>query len=57
MKRRRVDQVEKRRRLVEINLVGDARARAASPSRGCATLISRFLGGALFILLLRLGLG
>lgn len=56
MRRRRVD-VEKRRPRVELNLIGEARNRSLQASRGCASFISRFLGGAVLLLLLRLGLG
>jgi hypothetical protein len=57
MKPKRQDQTEKRRRLVEINLLSETKARSAAASKGCAGLISRFLGGAVLVLLLRLGLG
>jgi hypothetical protein len=57
MRRQRVDQVEKRRTLVELNLIGDGKNRSAAANRGCASLITRLLGGAVFLLLLRLGLG
>jgi hypothetical protein len=55
MRRRRVD-VERRRPLVELNLIGEAKKRSSAVSTGCASLIGRFLGGALVVLLLRLGL-
>lgn len=55
MKRRRVD-VERRGPRAELNLIGEVRKRSSGASRGCASLISRFLGGALLLLLLKLGL-
>lgn len=56
MKRRRVDPVEKRRPLVELNLIGEAKSRSAAAPKGCASRIMRFLGGAVFLLLLGPGL-
>lgn len=47
MKRRRVEQTERRRPLVEMNLVGEAKTRSAAASRGCAALLGRVLGGVL----------
>ena len=42
MKRKRVERIERRRALVEINLIGDSRSRpAAIGRRGCMSLISR----------------
>jgi hypothetical protein len=55
MRRRRVE-VERRRPTVELNLIGEAKNRSAAAGRGCLSLISRLLGSALFILLLRMGL-
>lgn len=57
MKPRRVEQVDRRRPRVELNLTGEVKKRTAGASRGCSSLIARLLGLALVILLVRSGLG
>jgi hypothetical protein len=51
MRRRRAAQVEKRRPQVEINLIGEAKNRTSAGRKGCASLISRLLGGAVLLML------
>ena len=41
MKRRRVEVQERRRPVVEINLLAQAKGRAAAASRGCLSLLGR----------------
>jgi len=41
MRKRRVQQTERRRPLVEINLAGESKTRSAAASKGCAALLSR----------------
>ena len=57
MKKRKIERAERRRPLVELNLLGETRSRSSATSRGCAALLGRLLGGTVFILLLKLGLG
>lgn len=41
MKQTNVEQPERRRPLVELNLLGDVRVRAVRSARGCASMLSR----------------
>lgn len=51
MKQRRVEQPDRRRPAVEINLIGEAKARSARATKGCASLLGRvFLGALVFII-------
>lgn len=52
MKQKQPDKVEKRRPLVDLNLVGDTRIRSVSASRGCASLVGRLLAGLLLLVCL-----
>jgi hypothetical protein len=56
MKRKRPQQPEKRRMLVELNLLDESRARLATSSRGCASLLGRFMVGAIVCLAVWQGL-
>lgn len=56
MKRRRVQQPERRRPLVEINLAGDTRPGSAVRRRGCASLLTRITVMALIAVQLWQGL-
>jgi hypothetical protein len=47
---------ERRRAKVELNLISEAKERSKVASRGCASLIGRLLGGALLLVTLALGL-
>jgi hypothetical protein len=56
MKRRQVEHTERRRPMVEMNLLGEVKARSGTRSRGCASLLGRLMGGAALLLLLWPGL-
>jgi hypothetical protein len=57
MKRRQIEQhVERRRSLVDLNLLGEAKARARTGARGCASLLGRVLIDAALVVLLAAGL-
>ena len=47
MKQKQPLKVEKRRPQVELNLIGEARARTAATARGCRSLLGRILVAAL----------
>lgn len=57
MKRRRIERPERRRALVEMNLLGESKARSIVARRGCAAMLGRLLGGVLVVLVLGSGLG
>lgn len=56
MKRRRVEVQERRRPLVEINLLGQAKGRAAAASRGCLSLLGRSMFVVVGIAIVAMGL-
>jgi len=56
MKRRQIERVERRRSLVDLNLLGEAKARARTGARGCASLLGRLLIDAALVVLLAAGL-
>lgn len=56
MTKKKVERVERRRPHVGLNLMGEAKARSAKASRGCASLLSRLLIDAAILVLLVLGL-
>jgi hypothetical protein len=56
VKRKEPERVERRRPQVELNLLGEVRARSAKASRGCAALLGRLLIDALLLGLLVVGL-
>ena len=56
MKRKQSQQVERRRAQVNLNLLGEVRARSAKGTRGCAALIGRLLIDATLLGLLVMGL-
>ncbi len=55
-RKRRVEQPDRRRPLVEMNLLAESKARSAVGSRGCASLLSRLFAGGLICMLLWQGL-
>ena len=56
MKRRQIERVERRRSLVDLNLLGEAKTRARTGARGCASLLGRVLIDAALVVLLAAGL-
>ena len=56
MKRKDLERVERRRAQVELNLLGEVRARSAKARRGCAALLGRVLIDAVLLVLLAVGL-
>ena len=56
MKRRRIERVERRRALVELNLVGDVKTRSTRGPRGCASLFGGILIDVAILVLAVLGL-
>jgi len=56
VKQRRVERVERRRALVELNLVADAKTRSARGPRGCGSLFGGILIDVAILVLAMLGL-
>ncbi len=56
MKHRRAAQPERRRPLVEMSLIGEAKARSVAVSRGCASLFGRLFAGVVIFALVWQGL-
>jgi hypothetical protein len=57
MNGRRVEREERRQPHVELNLASDAKVRSAAASKGCLSMIKRIFTGAVFLMILGLGLG
>lgn len=56
MKRKQIERVERRRSLVDLNLLGEAKARARVGAKGCASLLGRILIDAAVLVVLVAGL-
>ena len=57
MKRRRIEQPERRRRLVELSLIGsEVRSGPAARARGCASLLSRLMVDTAIVVIVLVGL-
>lgn len=56
MKRRAVERVERRRPMVEMNLVGEPRPRLSLPRKGCLSFLTPVLAGLVALLIVEAGL-